>query len=59
MVQKENIYAKLRNGFQNRSLKRDPSIRWLLECRVSSLLQEVKISSDTEEEWRNLTFIRK
>jgi hypothetical protein len=37
----------------------DPSIRWLFERRVSSLLQEVKISSDIEEEWRNLTFILK
>jgi hypothetical protein len=32
-------------------LLRDPSISWLSESRVSSLLQEVKISSDTEEEW--------
>jgi hypothetical protein len=40
-------------------LLRDPSIRWLFEHRISLLLQEVKISSDVEEEWRNLTFILK
>jgi hypothetical protein len=32
------------------NLWRDPSIRWLFKDRVSTLLQQVKISSDIEEE---------
>jgi hypothetical protein len=35
----------------------DPSIRWLFKNRVLTLLQQVKISSDIEEEWGNLTYI--
>jgi hypothetical protein len=32
---------------------------WLFKNRVSTLLQQVKISSDIEEEWGNLTYILK
>jgi hypothetical protein len=34
-------------------------MRWLLKNRVLTSLQEVKISSDIEEEWGNLTYILK
>jgi hypothetical protein len=58
MVQKEKKFMQNSEMVFRIDLLRDPSIRWLFECRVSSLLQEVKISSDIEE-WRNLTFILK
>jgi hypothetical protein len=41
------------------NLLRDPSITWLFKNRVLFLLQQVKISSNIEEEWGNFTYILK
>jgi exonuclease III len=41
------------------NLLRDPSIRWLFKNRVLTLLQQVKISSNIEEECANLTYLLK
>jgi hypothetical protein len=38
---------------------RNPSIRWLIKNRVLTLLQQVKSSSDIEEECGNFTYILK